>query len=42
MNMIHDIKSAAERSQNTLLPDALGVVSLAVILVAALHIPHFV
>ena len=39
--MYHQIKTAAARSQDTLLQDAIGAVSLIVMLVVALHLPSF-
>ncbi len=40
--MIDTVKTALTRSQATLWRDALGAVSLAVILVGALHIPYLI
>ena len=37
--MLTQIKTALHRSQDTLIQDALGAVSLVVILVVALHLP---
>ncbi|WP_300547109.1 hypothetical protein [Roseovarius sp.] len=37
--MLHQIKSAATRSQDTLLGDALGAVALMITLVGALYLP---
>jgi len=39
--MINDIKSAAIRSQNTLLEDAIGAVALVVMLFVGLYLPGF-
>ncbi len=40
--MLTQIKSAAIRSRDTLLSDAIGAVALMVILVVGLHLPQFV
>lgn len=37
--MLTQIKTAVSRSQHTLLQDALGVASLVVMLLVALHLP---
>ncbi len=37
--MLTQIKTAIARSQSTLLQDAIGAVSLAVMLMVALHLP---
>ena len=37
--MLHQIKTAAARSQDTLLADALGAAALMVTLVGALYLP---
>lgn len=37
--MLTQIKTALHRSQDTLIQDALGAVSLVVILMVALHLP---
>ncbi len=37
--MVHQIKTAATRSQDTLLADALGAAALMVTLVGALYLP---
>lgn len=39
--MFMQIKTAFDRSQDTLVQDAAGVVALAVMLVVALHLPMF-
>lgn len=39
--MAKDIKQAITRSRDTLLADAVGAVSLVVMLVTALHLPSF-
>ena len=39
--MIDTVKEALVRQQDTLWQDAIGAVSLAVILVGALHLPAF-
>lgn len=42
MTLIKDIAKVAQRSQSTLLQDVIGAAALCVLLVASLHIPHFV
>lgn len=37
--MIRELGSAFRRTQDTLLQDAVGAISLVVILIAALHLP---
>lgn len=37
--MLTQIKTAFNRSQSTILQDAIGVVSLVIILMVALHLP---
>lgn len=37
--MIHQIKTAAARSQETLLSDAIGAIALVVMLVGCLYLP---
>lgn len=37
--MFHDLKSAFQRSQPTLVQDMAGVTALVVMLLAALHLP---
>lgn len=39
--MIEQIKSTVDRAAPTLLQDALGALSIAVMLIVALHIPGF-
>jgi len=39
--MFFQIKTALNRSQNTLVQDAVGVAALAVMLVVSLHLPMF-
>jgi len=38
--MLSNLKAICERSQATILQDALGVTSLGALLFAALHLPH--
>ncbi|MDK3020369.1 hypothetical protein [Pseudodonghicola flavimaris] len=40
--MLNQIKTAMTTNRDTLLQDALGVVSLVVMLVAALHLPGLI
>jgi len=40
--MIHQIKTAAARSQDTLLADALGAMALVVLLMGCLYLPGLV
>ncbi|WP_281253231.1 hypothetical protein [Puniceibacterium sediminis] len=39
--MLDQIRTAIHRSQETLLPDAIGALSLIVMLVVGLHLPAF-
>ncbi|WP_281289544.1 hypothetical protein [Puniceibacterium confluentis] len=39
--MFDQIKTAAQRSRDTLLTDAIGAISLIVMLVTGLHLPGF-
>ena len=40
--MLTQIKTAVARSQDTLIQDAIGALSLGVILIVALHLPSLV
>ena len=42
MTTLRQIKAIANRSQSTLLEDALGAAALMVILVVGLHLPHLI
>jgi len=42
VDMLNDLKSILSRSSDTLLEDALGVVSLFTLLVAGLYLPNLI